>query len=76
MLRSYPMDIAKQGGAHAWPYHFIWGLQDEPAEVLQSIAGITLAIVVDKKKSVPDALLQTAALLHDFALLVSPILRF
>ncbi len=49
-------------------------LQDAPADVLQSIAGVALAILADNRKAVPDALLQIAALLHDTALLVSPLL--
>ena len=48
------------------------GLQDEPSEALQSITGLALAILVDKKKAVPEALLKAAALLHDSALLVRP----
>ena len=46
-------------------------LQETSAEALQTIAGIALAALADKKASVPDALLQTAVLLHDTALLVS-----
>ena len=46
------------------------GLQDEPAEALLSIAGLALAILLDRKKAVPEALLKAAALLHDSALLV------
>ena len=46
-------------------------LQETSAEALQAIAGITLAVLADKKTAVPDALLQTAVLLHDTALLVS-----
>ena len=33
-----------------------------------------LVILVDRKKAVPEGLLKTAALLHDAALLVRPIL--
>ncbi len=48
-------------------------VQDEPAEALQSIAGIVLAILVERKKAVPEGLLKAAAILHDAALLVRPL---
>ena len=47
-------------------------MQETSAEALQTIADITLAVLADKKTAVPDALLQTAVLLHDTALLVRP----
>ena len=50
-------------------------VQDEPAEALQSIAGIVLGILLDRKKAVPEGLPKAAALLHDAALLVRHISR-